>query len=58
LISSVRIGFLLVFIVLLAAAGPAAALSLHHHLDTETGRLASGDGQLGRPGHHVQGPIR
>ena len=57
MISSLRTGFFLVFCLLFGAAGPAAGLSLHHHLDADTGRLASGDGQLGRPGQEFPEPL-
>ena len=35
----------------------AAGLSLHHYLDPGSGRLASGDGQLGRPGEEFPEPL-
>jgi phosphate:Na+ symporter len=37
---------------------PAAGLSLHHFLDPGTGRMASGDGQLGNPGAEFPEPLR
>ncbi len=35
----------------------AAGLSLHHYVDPGSGRLASGDGQLGRPGEEFSEPL-
>ncbi len=43
---------------LAVAAGPASGLSLQHFLDPVTGQLASGDGQLGRPGEEFPEPLR
>ena len=57
LFSSLRIGFFLLFCILTGTAEPAAGLSLHHHLDPGNGRLASGDGQLGRPGQEFPEPL-
>jgi len=50
LISTLRSGIFLVFCLLFVFTAPAAALTIHHYLDPGTGRLASGEGQLGRPG--------
>jgi len=58
LVPPVRSGLLLIFSLLFGAAAPAAGLSLHHYLDPDSGRLASGEGQLGRPGTEFPEPLR
>jgi phosphate:Na+ symporter len=56
--ASFRTGLILIFCLLFGFASPAAGLSLHHYLDPGTGRVASGDGQLGRPGAEFPDPLR
>lgn len=57
MISTLRSSLFLIFCLLFASASPAAGLTLHHYLDPGTGRLASGEGQLGKPGEEFPEPL-
>ncbi|MEN8006836.1 MAG: Na/Pi cotransporter family protein [Candidatus Krumholzibacteriota bacterium] len=58
MIKAIHIVLLLVICLTTGSALPAAGQSLHHYLDPVTGRLASGDGQLGRPGEEFPEPLK